>query len=159
MIFGLARRLGALGVLVSTSLLAQEKAASRSAPDPRWAAVRRVFGQQGETEDGYFRINLPRTDLHVRIGDVTLATGFELTSYVGFMPVGTNQLMAVGEVILREDEVPAALAEDRRKARLYYRDLVGNPQMPLLGFDPLRSPSSYGVKVLTIPIRNQVVPV
>jgi len=94
---------------------AQERAPSQSAADPRWAEVRRVFGQDGENEGEYFRVNLPRADLHVRIGNDTLAPGFELTSYVGFMPAGARDVMAMGEVILRDDEVPAALAELHRQ--------------------------------------------
>jgi len=83
--------------------------------DARWATIGRVFGVQGEVEDGYYRINLPRTDLTVRIGDVTLAPGFELTSYIGFVPVGTGRVRAMGEVVVRDDEVPAALAEAHRQ--------------------------------------------
>jgi hypothetical protein len=68
----------------------------------------RFFGQ-GEAEGKYFRVNLPRTDLHVRIGADTLEPGLDLTSYVGFMPSGTGatDVMAMGEVVVREDEVPA----------------------------------------------------
>lgn len=94
---------------------AQERTPSEPAADPRWAEIRRVFGQDGESEGGYFRVNLPRTDLHVRIGNDTLAPGFELTSYLGFIPAGARDVMAVGEVILRDDEVPAALAEIHRR--------------------------------------------
>jgi hypothetical protein len=92
---------------------AQEPAATRS--DARWAPVKRVFAQDGETEGRYFRINLPRTDLRVQIGNDVLVPGFELTSYVGFMPAGARDAMAMGEVILRGDEVPAALLEMHRQ--------------------------------------------
>jgi hypothetical protein len=90
---------------------AQQRPPSKAEADQRWTAIRRVFGQEGEAEGGYFRVNLPRTDLRVRIGDDTLAAGFELTSYVGFMPAGRRDVVAMGEVIVRDDEVPAALAE------------------------------------------------
>ncbi len=84
--------------------------------NPRWAAIRQVFGQ-GKAEGKYFRVDLPRTDLHVRIGADTLEPGLELTSYVGFMPAGTaaTDVMAMGEVVVREDEVPAALTEARKQ--------------------------------------------
>jgi hypothetical protein len=109
-------------VLASAALLlsawgasAQSPAARAGAQDPRWAAVRRVFALQGETEDGYFRLNFPRTDLHVEIGDVTLEPEFELTSYFGFAPVGRDSVFAMGEVILRQREVDGALREARRR--------------------------------------------
>ena len=78
--------------------------------DGRWAPIRRVFGQ-GETEDGYFRVNLPRTDFHVRIGGDALDPGFEFTSYVGFVPASErDRVLAMGEVVLLDTEVPAVLA-------------------------------------------------
>lgn len=83
--------------------------------DPRWAAIRRVFEQEGKAEEGYFRVELPRTDLHVRIGDVTLAPPFELTTYFGFAPVGANDVLAMGEVIMLQEEVNGALIEARRQ--------------------------------------------
>lgn len=82
--------------------------------DPRWVPIRRAF-DQGEVEGGYFRINLPRSDLQVRIGDAALSPRFEFTSYVGFAPVGSREVLAMGEVILRQDEVPAVLAEAHRR--------------------------------------------
>jgi len=91
---------------------AQRSGNTSSQQNPRWAAIRQVF-EQGEAEGKYFRVNLPRTDLHVRIGADTLEPGLELTSYVGFMPAGpgATDVMAMGEVVVREDEVPAALTE------------------------------------------------
>ncbi len=83
--------------------------------DPRWAAIRRIFGQDGEIHDGYFRVNLPRSDLSVRIGNDALETPFELTSYVGFVPVGKNDVLAMGEYVLRDDEVTPVIAELRRQ--------------------------------------------
>ncbi|HEY2855812.1 MAG TPA: DUF1259 domain-containing protein [Gemmatimonadaceae bacterium] len=83
--------------------------------DPRWSAIRRVFGQQGEAHDGYFRVNLPRSDLSVRIGDDVLESPFEFTSYIGFVPVGTNDVLAMGEYVLRDDEVATVMGELRRQ--------------------------------------------
>jgi hypothetical protein len=95
-------------------LCAQGK--TKSAPvDPRWTAIRRVFGQDGESRDGYFRVNLPRSDLAVRIGSDALESPFEFTSYIGFVPVGKNDVLAMGEYVLRDDEVANVLSELRRQ--------------------------------------------
>jgi hypothetical protein len=94
----------------STMLGAQAKPAS-AARDPRWTAIARVFGQEGETHDGYFRVNLPRSDLQVRVGNDALETPFEFTSYIGFVPVGTNDVLAMGEYVLRDVEVAPVMAE------------------------------------------------
>lgn len=90
---------------------AKEKAAEQN---PRWAPIHRVFGQ-GEAEEGYFRVNLPRSDLHVRVGNDALSPRFEFTSYIGFVPMGTSNVMAISEVIVLQSEVPAVLTEARRQ--------------------------------------------
>ena len=109
----------ALFALAIVATAAASRAVAQDAPigasDPRWKAVSGVFGREGEAEAGYYRVNLPRADLTVRIGDVTLSPGFELTSYVGFVPTGMDRVRAMGEVVLREDEVPPALAEMRQQ--------------------------------------------
>jgi len=106
-------RLAAAVLLALLALGRPSAAQGNASPDARWEPIRRVFGQ-GESEDGYFRINLPRSDLHVRIGGDALDPGFEFTSYVGFVPAaGRDGVMAMGEVILLDTEVPAALAAAR----------------------------------------------
>jgi hypothetical protein len=89
--------------------------AAASKVDARWTAIRQVFGQPGEMDDGYFRVSFPRTDVAVRIGVDDLSPRFEFTGYFGFVPEGASDVMAMGEVILRESEVPSALAEARRQ--------------------------------------------
>jgi hypothetical protein len=94
----------------STTLGAQAKP-TPATRDPRWAVIGKVFGQKGETHDGYFRVNLPRSDLQVRIGNDALETPFEFTSYIGFVPVGTNDVLAMGEYVLRDAEVAPVVTE------------------------------------------------
>ena len=83
--------------------------------DVRWDAVRRVFSLHGRYEDGYFRVEFPRTDLAVRIGPDALEPDFEFVSHFSFAPAPGGRVMAMGEVVLRQDEVAAALAEARRQ--------------------------------------------
>ena len=100
--------------------LAQRTAAQESGEkghakhDPRWAVVHEIFGQ-GEAEGRYFRVNLPRSDLHVRIANDTLSPAFEFTSYVGFAPAGASDVLAMGEVILLPSELTTVLDEARRQ--------------------------------------------
>lgn len=95
---------------------ARAQAPAQAGPqDPRWTAIRDIFGQEGKAEEGYFRVEPPRSDLRVRIGDVTLEHPFELTTYFGFAPVGQNDVLAMGEVIMTQNEVNGALVEARRQ--------------------------------------------
>ena len=80
--------LAALGLALVVGMAADQEA--------RWEPIRRAFGQQGEIEAGYLRINLPRSDLRVRIGNDTLSPAFEFTSYVGFVPVGASGATPLG---------------------------------------------------------------
>jgi hypothetical protein len=107
-----AAPLAAAGALLLATATAP--AQQRPAQDPRWAAVRQVFGQ-GEEDDGYLRINLPRTDLHVRIGGDALDPEFEFTSFIGFVPHGTGNVLAMGEIVLLQQEIPTVLAEARQQ--------------------------------------------
>lgn len=105
-----------ISVLVLTADGATLPAQRRSdATDRRWSSIRRVFRQDGESHDGYFRINLPRSDLSVRIGSDALESPFEFTSYIGFAPVGTTDVLAMGEFVLRDDEVANVMSELRRQ--------------------------------------------
>jgi hypothetical protein len=121
-------RLAALFLALSCTLAARARsqganpAASQgaslqgaSSTDPRWTAIGKVFGWTGEIDDGYFRLSFPRTDLQVRIGNDLLSPRFEFTGYFGFVPIGRGDVMAMGEVILRDDETLNALTEARRQ--------------------------------------------
>jgi len=83
--------------------------------DVRWDAIRRGFGVSGTYQDGCFRVEFPRTDLQVRIGPHLLDPGFELTSFFGFAPGARGRVMAMGEVVMRPEEVAAVVAEARAR--------------------------------------------
>ena len=114
-----------LGLLVlgaGTAVLGAQERQAPAAHDPRWAVIARVFGQEGETHDGYFRVNLPRSDLQVRMGNDVLEPSFEFTSYIGFAPVGRNDVLAMGEYVLRDAEVAPVLTE-------LHRDGISTPAL------------------------------
>jgi hypothetical protein len=81
----------------------------------RWAGIREVFHQDGQAEDGYFRVNFPRSDVDVRMGGDRLSPDFDLTTYFAFVPVGTADVMAMGEIVLRDDEAASVADEARRQ--------------------------------------------
>lgn len=92
-----------------------QAAATADSTDVRFERIRHVFGMEGKYDDGYFRVEFPRQDLHVRIGQDALDPDFEFTSYFGFAPTHDHSVLAMGEVVLTQDEVPAAVAEARRQ--------------------------------------------
>jgi hypothetical protein len=76
-----------------------------SAQAADWSAVATALGKSGaEMPGGIYRVGLPRTDLHVKLGDIELKPTFALGSWVAFAPMG-NQTMVMGDLVLTEDEV------------------------------------------------------
>jgi len=70
-----------------------------------WTAVGQALGKSGtEMAGGIYRVGLPRTDLHVKRGDIELKPTFALGSWVAFAPMG-SQAMVMGDLVLTEDEV------------------------------------------------------
>lgn len=86
-----------------------------------WSAVENVFGKKGTVQDNVFKIIFPRSDLKVKVGDFTVAPGFALGSWIGFINTGkrmnmqdheanmSNQAMIMGDLVLLDTEVPEVL--------------------------------------------------
>jgi hypothetical protein len=91
-----------LAVLVSWSALASS-ASSQGAP---LAGVAEALGRRGaEQPGGVMRFSFPRSDLTVVADSVTLAPAFALGSWVAFLPIGNGNAMAMGDLVLTEDEI------------------------------------------------------
>jgi hypothetical protein len=54
---------------------------------------------------GIVKFGFPRSDLSVRVGDVTLKPTLALGGWVAFMPVDAGQAMMMGDLVLAEEEV------------------------------------------------------
>jgi hypothetical protein len=67
--------------------------------------VAQALGKSGtEMAGGVYRVGLPRSDLHVQLGDIELRPTFALGSWVAFAPRG-DQAMVMGDLVLTEAEV------------------------------------------------------
>lgn len=77
------------------------------AQTPAWvAAVDAALGHSGALQPGgIYKYGLPRSDLHVNIGDVQLKPALALGSWVAFLPVGDGRTMTMGDLVLTEDEI------------------------------------------------------
>ena len=90
---------------VSTSL-----AQSPLSADP-WKAVEEQLGRPGSVQPGdVYKVGLPRTDLHVRIGDVEIKPALALGGWVAFKNRG-HDAMVMGDLVLTEDEVAPVTAK------------------------------------------------
>ena len=81
----------------SFSVAAQEQS-------PDWQAVEKVFGRKGTVQDDVFKITFPRSDLKVKVGEVSIEPGLALTSWIAFKQIGTRCII-MGDLVLLEEEV------------------------------------------------------
>ncbi|MBI4461322.1 MAG: DUF1259 domain-containing protein [Acidobacteria bacterium] len=75
-----------------------------------WSAVEKTIGQKGSLQAGeVFKIGLPRYDLVVRRGDVTVHPVLGLSSWLAFKAVGPDAVVH-GDLCLLEEEVNPVLS-------------------------------------------------
>ena len=84
-----------------------------SLPAP-WDSVGRILKAPGTLSGEYYRFSLPRRDLTLRVGDVTVAPALALGSWAGFSGGGTDATM-MGDLVVVAGEVRAVLAEFARQ--------------------------------------------
>jgi len=73
-------------------------------PGP-WGLVARALGKSSAPPGETYRATFPRSDLHVRVGDVAIAPALALTSWAAF--AGSSDTADVmGDLVLTEREVP-----------------------------------------------------
>ncbi|MGH7702937.1 MAG: DUF1259 domain-containing protein [Gemmatimonadales bacterium] len=97
----------AAAALIAPPIMGQ----SAAVPAP-WDAVGKVLGATAQANAGSYRYGFPRTDLTVRVGDVTVAPAIALGSWAAFA-VGNADTMVMGDLALTADEVPGVLARLR----------------------------------------------
>ena len=94
---------------------------------PSWDSVATVLQTSGAFAGGYYRYNFPRTDLTVRIGSVTVATGLAFGSWAGFSGE-PGHATVMGDLVLTASELPpveATLASRGFDITAVHNHLVG----------------------------------
>ncbi len=93
----------ALSFAVALPAIAQQKPA---APRANWTSVEEALGRKGAIQTGdVIRFSFPRSDLTVSVAGVTLKPALALGSWVAFKEIGKGQSMAMGDLVLVENEV------------------------------------------------------
>lgn len=93
----------------SSSGEVQEKS-SRTPID--WSKVGKALGKAGAVQPGeVYKVGLARGDLHVTLGGVQVKPALALGSWVGFKQTGPNEVTAMGDLVLLENEVGPVTAK------------------------------------------------
>ena len=80
-------------------------AAPAGAAEIDWSVVDQALGKPGATQSGGVRrYGLPRTDLKVTVGGVSIRPTLALGTWIGFLPMG-NGAMFMGDLVLTESEL------------------------------------------------------
>ncbi|MGN6531251.1 MAG: DUF1259 domain-containing protein [Ginsengibacter sp.] len=100
-----------------------------------WSGIENVFGKKGMVQNNGFKISFPRSDLKVNVNGFTVAPGFALGSWVGFLEMNNGKNMKgmitevhmMGDLVLLDTEVPGALkklTEENLKITAIHNHLI-----------------------------------
>jgi hypothetical protein len=91
------------GVAARSPLLAQSD---------DWSAVDRALGRAGAAQPGnVHKFSFPRSDLSVTVNGAPVRAGLALGSWIAFKRTANGQSMAMGDLVLTQDEVPKVMAK------------------------------------------------
>jgi hypothetical protein len=88
----------ALTLFAAASIRAQEMPAE-------YKSVLTTLGRNGDFKDGVLKVNIPRNDLHVRIGQREAPTPFGFGGWIALTKGDGGQDVMMGDLVLTEDEV------------------------------------------------------
>jgi uncharacterized protein DUF1259 len=100
-------------LLLSTLPVCAQSQKSAKAPAPTdWKDVDAAMGRAGQDQpDGTHKYALPRKDMNVTVNGVQIKAGLALGSWVAFKSTSQGNAMAMGDLVLAEDEVAPVMAE------------------------------------------------
>jgi hypothetical protein len=118
------RRFGAFGCII-LALAGSLTTLRAQAVD--WSGVENVLGRKGTVQGAVTKITFPRSDLHVKAGNVSLDPALALTSWLAFSPMGESA-MVMGDLVLLESEiapVEKSLLENGLKISAIHNHILG----------------------------------
>jgi len=95
--------------VANVCLIIAGRVAAQATPD--WSATDRALGRAGAAQPGnVHKFAFPRGDLAVTIKGTQLRPALALGSWLAFKRTADGQSMAMGDLVLTEDEVPGVLS-------------------------------------------------
>ncbi len=127
--------------------------AQQPAPaNAEWAATEHALGRAGQLQpDGAMKFSFPRSDLTVSVGDVKLKPALALGGWLAFKQTAPGRAMAMGDLVLTEDEVGpvmAALAAGGVNVTALHNHLFGeSPKLLYMHVDGEGDPAEIAATV------------
>lgn len=99
-------------LLSFTTAWGQTPKAAKTSAAADWKDVDAAMGRAGQDQaDGTHKYGLPRKDMNVTVNGVQVKAGLALGSWVAFKATSQGNAMAMGDIVLAEDEVAPVMAE------------------------------------------------
>ena len=90
----------------------QAPKATKTSAAADWKDLDAAMGRAGQDQpDGAHKYSLPRKDMNVTVNGVQIKAGLALGSWVAFKATSQGNAMAMGDLVLAEDEVAPVMAE------------------------------------------------
>jgi len=94
----------------------KSSAAGTAAADPAdsidWKTVAQAMGRSGAMQPGgVYKFSMPRSDLHVTVNGVLIKPALSLGSWLAMKPKGSNEVVAMGDLVLTQDEVHSVMTK------------------------------------------------
>jgi len=122
-----------LAVLLLSTLpvWAQNHKSAKAPATADWKDVDAAMGRAGQDQpDGTHKYGLPRKDMNVTVNGVQIKAGLALGSWVAFKATSQGNAMAMGDLVLAEDEVGPVMAELQSggiQITALHNHLIGEP--------------------------------
>lgn len=97
-------------VLLFIGALGASSARAQAGAGAPWDSVGRILGARAAESGGVYRYNFPRSDLVVRVGDVTVEPGLALGSWAGFGVMGSDTVV-MGDLVVTVSELRGVLRQ------------------------------------------------
>ena len=92
--------------LLAVCIMVAPLAAQKAVTTANWTTVEDALGRKGTMQPGdVIKFAFPRSDLSVSVNGVTLKPALALGGWVAFKEIGKGQTMAMGDLVLTDDEV------------------------------------------------------
>jgi len=99
-------------VLITLVSWSQSSKSTKAAAPADWKDVDAAMGRTGQDQpDGTHKFSLPRKDMNVTVNGVQVKAGLALGSWVAFKAVSPGNAMAMGDLVLAEEEVAPVMQE------------------------------------------------
>ena len=98
--------------LLALSSWAQNPKTTKTSAPADWKDLDATIGRPGQDQpDGTHKFAFPRKDMSVTVGGVAIKPGLALGSWIAFKATANGNAVAMGDLVLAEDEVSPVMEE------------------------------------------------